>query len=423
MKAIFEKAKNYLNQGNRSILFILLVGLILRITFTFFIGNQISQPDEGGYLSQAKYLYQHGLSGYWTMPTDRPPGVGLFILLSFALFGTNVLKTKLFFALIGSTSIYFVYRYALDLFNKKTAICAALIAALYPFFIYWSSVLMTENLSVFLIAPALFFTNRLITNKGNRFSAAVFGGLSWTMLIMIRAQNFYFLPFLFGIFIWKKAYKGRLVAAFLFFFTAISMPFMWMCKNYKNSGSFALDTHGGVTLLINTAFHNESRISWGFAMETLQNSKTFKEAKKLPPEKKDLFYKTKAIDFILSHQMDFIKTRAYNFIQFWRFYPRIHIPNQDASPFLNTKKIYFVFISLLTEPFIIPLGIFGFFLAFKEKSPAVLLPFSFIAFTALIHTLIVAQMRYRLSIMPILIIFSVYGALKIYRNFKRENWS
>ena len=195
VESAFKKAKNHLTQGNRLILIILSVGLILRMTFTFFMGNQISQPDEGGYLSQAEYLYQHGLSGYWDMPTDRPPGVGLFVLLSFILFGTNILKTKLFFALIGSTSIYFVYRYALDLFNKKTALYAALIASLYPFFIYWSPVLMTENLSVFLIAPALLFTNRLINLKGNIFFSAIMGGLSWTMLIMMLLMDKHTSPF------------------------------------------------------------------------------------------------------------------------------------------------------------------------------------------------------------------------------------
>ncbi|MCG2727010.1 MAG: glycosyltransferase family 39 protein [Elusimicrobia bacterium] len=409
-----KKTLNSIFQHKRFILFILLIGLILRLGFVFYTGGQINQPDEGHYINQAKYLFQNGLSGYWTMPTDRTPGMGLLILVSFILFGINLFKAKIFFTLLGTLTIYLVYKYTCDIFNKKVAIYASLITAFYPFFIYWSGHLMTETPAIFFTVSAILFTNRFISmekHKANLY--AILAGLSWTMLIIIRAQNFYFLPILFAFLLFKKTHKNKLLALLLFFAITVSMPFIWMYRNYKNSGLFILDTHGGITLLINTAFHNESRIKVDVAMEALEKSDMFEESKNLSLEQKEYFYRTKAIDYILKHPKNFITTRAYNFIQFWRFYPRIHIPNQNPSPFLNTKKIYFAFISLLTEPCLILMGIFGLFSAFKEKFATVLLPFSFIVFTALLHTLVFAQMRYRLPIMPIIIIFAVYGISRI----------
>ncbi len=404
------------------ILFILLAGLILRLGFVFHTGGQISQPDEGVYIDQAKHLYQYGITNFSTIPTDRPPGAALLILLSFLLFGINLFKAKILFALIGTLTIYLIYKYACDIFDKKMAVFASLIAAFYPFFIYWSGHLMTETPTIFFTVSALLFTNRFISmDKQKAPLYGIFAGLSWMMLIITRAQNFYFLPLLFGFLLFKRTYKTKLLALLLFFVITISMPIVWMMRNYNNYGIFTIDTHGGVTLLINTAFYKESRLDWGLGTRTLENSEMFKKTKQMNKGEKEYYFREKALEYIKQNPLEFAKTRFDNFIQLWRFYPRTNIPMQEDSPFLNKKKIHFVFISLLTEPWLIIAGLFGFLMAIKRRLNFALLPLLFIIFTTSIHTLVYSQMRYRLPIMPIIIIFAVYGISRIMRRGKTSN--
>ena len=422
MRINFKKTYSSVFYHKSFIFIVLLIGLILRLGFVFYTGGEISQGDEGLYIDQAKYLYTSGITSFSTMPDARTPGTGFLILFPFILFGMNLLKAKAFFGLVGTLTIYLVYKYTSDIFDEKSAIFAALITAFYPFFIYWSGHLMTETPSVFFIVSALFFTNRFISTDSKK--APLYGalaGLSWTMLIITRAQNFYFLPLLFGFLLFKKTYKTKLLALLLFFTITISIPLIWMIRNHNHYGLFAIDTHGGVTLLINTAFYDESRISWKLGTKALENSKIVEKAKNMNAGEKEYYYREKTLEYIKQNPLLFIKTRFDNFIQFWRFYPRTNIQEQDASPFLKSKKIYFVFISLLTEPWLILAGLFGLLIAIKKRLSFALLPGLFILFTTAIHTIVYSQMRYRLTLMPIIIIFAIYGISRIASKGKQVN--
>jgi len=415
MKSLKSRLTNInLYNPDTIIFFLVVAGLILRLGFVFYTGGAISQPDENVYIEQAKHLYCNGITNFSTIPTDRPPGAGLLILLSFILFGVNLLKAKILFSLLGTLTIYLVYKYVCDIFDKKLAIYTALITAFYPFFIYWSGHLMTETPSVFFIVSALFFTNRFIVMENSKASLyGILAGLSWTMLIITRAQNFYFLPFLFGFLLFKKTYKTKLTALLLLFTITISMPLLWMTKNYNSYGIFTIDTHGGATLFTSTAFYNESRIDWGLGTKTLEASDLYKETKTMNTGEKEYYFRKKAVEHIKKHPLRFVATRFDNFIQFWRFYPRTNIQMQDNSPFLSAKKTYFIIISLLTEPLLIIAGLFGLLIAIRKKLDFAFLPISFILFTTAIHALVFSQMRYRLLVMPIIIIFAVFAISRI----------
>ena len=391
---------------------LVILGCLARLAFAFYSGDKIRQPDEGHYVAQAEHLYQRGFAGYADMRTDRTPGTGSVIWLAFLLSGAGFLNARVFFALLSTAIIFVVYKYAEDILDPGKALIAAALTAAYPFFIYWSGILMTETVAVFFIVCSLFFTNRFASGNTRPFLYGTLGGLSWALLILTRAQNLYFFPFLLGFLLWRKAYQKPL-ALLLFLFLTVSLPSLWMLKNYNDTGHWALDTHGGETILINTVFYDESRIDWGAGNSALENSEIFKEAAKMTPPERDRHYMEKAVEYIEAHPGRFLITRLKNFVQFWRFYPRTDIKVVHGSPFLGQKLSYFTIISLLTEPWLILLGLYGLFGAFRNRAESSLLPLLFILFTAALHTVVFSQMRYRLVIMPILIIFAVSGIEKI----------
>ncbi len=390
---------------------LIILGGLARLALALYTGDRLHQPDEGAYVAQAEHLYQRGLAGYTDMQTDRTPGTASVILLAFLVSGVNLLKARILFALLSAAVIFMVYKYAEDIHGPGKALIAAAITAAYPFFIYWSGILMTETVSVFFMICALFFTNRFVS-EDRPFLNGTLGGLSWAMLILTRAQNLYFLPFLLGFLLWRKAYK-KPGAPLLFLFFVFSLPSLWMLKNYKDTGCFAIDTHGGVTLLINTVFYDESRLDWSTGNSALESSEIFKNSSGMSLPEKDRYYREKAVEYIEAHPGRFLMTRMKNFIQFWRFYPRTDVKVVHGSPFLGQKLSYFTIISLLTEPWLILLGLYGLFVAVRNREAGVVLPLLFLLFTTALHTLVFSQMRYRLVIMPILIIFTVSGIGKI----------
>jgi len=401
--------RNFFKNRTGTLVALIILGAAARLAFAFYVGGQLKQPDEGIYIAQAEHIYQYGLPSYADMRTDRPPGTGSVILLAFLLSGVSLIKARILFALLSSASIFIIYKYAEDISGRETALLAAAIAALYPFFIYWSGILTTETISVFFITAALFFTGRFAAAQDKTVLYGALGGLCWGLLIMTRAQNLYFLPFLMGLLLWEKTHKTKPMALLLFFVLAAALPSLWMSKNYNDCGSFTIDTHGGLTLLINTAFYDESRIDWGVGNKALENSEIFKETLKMTGAQKDRYYREKAVEYIKAQPARFLWTRLKNFAQFWRFYPRTDLKIVHGSPFLNQKHSYFTVISLLTEPWLILLGLYALLRAAKARETRILLPLLFVLFTTALHTLVFSQMRYRLVLMPILIVFAVFG--------------
>ena len=415
-----EKANDFFRRRAVILCALLVLGGLARLALVFYSGDKLHQPDEGGYTAQADYLYRHGFAGYSDMGTDRTPGTASVILLAYLASGASPLNAKILFALISTAAIFAVFKYAEDLAGPRPALIAAAVTAAYPFFIYWSGILTTETVSVFFTVCSLFFTSRFAAGRNGRFMYAALGGFSWALLILIRAQNVYFLPFLLGFLLLRKSYK-KPAALLLFLLLTVSLPALWMFRNYRNTGRPALDTHGGEALLVNTVFHDESRIDWGLGIEALQSSEIFKEASKMSLPERDSYYREKAVEYIKAHPGRFLTTRLNNFIQFWRFYPRTDLTVSHGSPFMfmDRKSILFTIISLMTEPWLILLGLFGLLSAVRNREEGALLPLLFVLFTTSLHTLVFSQMRYRLVIMPILIIFTVNWVGKFYREERR----
>ena len=188
-----EKANDLFRRRAVILSALLVLGCLARLALALYSGDRLHQPDEGGYTSEAGYLYRHGFAGYSDMGTDRTPGTASVILLAYLPAGESPLNARILFALLSTAAIFAVFKYAEDLAGQRAALAAAAVTAAYPFFIYWSGILTTETVSVFFTLCALFFTGRFAAERNGRILYAALGGLSWSMLILVRAQNLYFI--------------------------------------------------------------------------------------------------------------------------------------------------------------------------------------------------------------------------------------
>ncbi|MFH1618775.1 MAG: glycosyltransferase family 39 protein [bacterium] len=396
-------------------------GFLLRLAFVLWLGNGLYQPDERGIVQMAQFICENGfLKGLFLVPSDRPVGASLPVALAFSLSGNSILSARLLNVLISTASIAVLYAYTSSLFGGGPALLAALAASLYPFFIYWSGMLMTETPTVFLVLCAFWFTHRLLekegspegqslpAGRGNSWLNACAGGFSWSLLIFTRAQNLYFLPVIAGWIAWKKLHRGLAGPLAAFFAMALLLPALWTVRNRTVYEKTAFDIHGGITLLMNTVFYEQSRKDWGIALESFEKTPLYSQSAGLSEPEKDAFYRKKAGEYVRQHPWLFLRQRLNSLLQFWRFYPRTDKSMVPGSPFIGAKRTLFTAVSLVTEPFLLTAGLCGLFIAFRKKKK-IHLPFLFILMTTAVHALVAAQMRYRLPVMPIVIMFACYA--------------
>ena len=112
----------------------------------------------------------------------------------------------------------------------------------------------------------------------------------------------------------------------------------------------------------------------------------------------DRFFKGRVKEFVLSHPAAYLKQISWNFLDFWRLYPRL-----DISFVHPTYKLAAV--SLLFELPLMLLSVWSLW-GLRSRWREWLLPILLVGTLTLAHCLIIAQMRYRLPAMAVLIVLA-----------------
>jgi len=392
---------------------VLLMGFVLRLGFALYLGGGIYQPDEGVYVTMARNLHERGVFGVGDVPTaERPPALPFLLAGIFGLLGPSVLLARIVHVLFSVAGIWALYRYASLVFGRQAGLMAAAIAAVYPFFVYWSGILMTETLATVLVTFALWRTQVLSEGEA-RMRDAVAAGLLWGLASLTRTQNLAFPVALAAWLIWK-ARLGLRKQVLVFLVLAFLPPMLWAARNWRQFGALTMDTHAGYTLLIRTMFYDQDNIDTGVARQALEQTEFYQKAEGLPAVERDRVFSREALNFIRENPGTYLYNSCRNFWQFWRFYPRMDkTVGVVDSAFVGGKRMYFALLSGLTEPLLILCGLAGLYLGWKRGLP-VLLPGLFIVFTTGIHTLVIAQMRYRIPVMPLIIMLASYGMISLW---------
>ncbi len=408
------------SQLPRIVLALLLAGLGLRIGFSLFLKPQSYQPDEGVYITLARDFLHFGVYGMGGIPTaDKPPVVSLGLAGVFSVFGERLWAARLLNSLLSILSAWLLYEYGVLLFGRAVGTAAGAIAALYPFFIYWSGILMSETAAIFFVVSGLYLTQRVFKSRG-RPGEEWLAGLCWGLAVLTRAQNLWCWAVLVAWIIFDRL-RGRTRFPFLgFVLPVVLLASAWMHRNHRILGAWTMDTHSGYTMIIRTMFYDEDNVDTGIAAAALAKQDFYSEALSLSVAARDKFFFGKAVEFIRANLFLYVRHCFGNFVQYWRFYPRVD-KQVGVTPesFLFFSRNLFVVISLLTEPWLIVLGAAGLYFGLREGRQ-VALPALYILCNTAIHSLVIAQMRYRIPVMPLVIIFAAFGAQRLLQICRRR---
>uniref|UniRef100_A0A7C3Z3X0 Tetratricopeptide repeat protein n=1 Tax=candidate division WOR-3 bacterium TaxID=2052148 RepID=A0A7C3Z3X0_UNCW3 len=362
-------------------------------------------------------LYHHQmaisiLTGGWLSEGCffRAPLYPYFLALLYKIFGVNLLIPRIGQAIIGSFSCLLVYHLGKKVFSKKVGLIAGLVSAFYPLLIYFDGELLLTNLLIFLLLLAFY----LLLN-GRMFLSGLFFGLS--AITRPNILLFLFLFLLINLRNRKKVFP---------FFLGVILPIIPVAlRNYiKGKDIVLIAWQGGINFYIGnnpesdgiTAIIPNTRGSWWGGFYDARRIAEEEMKRELKPSEIDRFWLKKGIEFILKNPKKafllFLK-KTYLFFNGYEI-----SNNRDIYLFSRFTYLKYLIHKLpfFFFPFglLFPLSLIGIYFSQREKKKEGIL-YLFLISYSLSFILFFVTARYRMPLIPILIIFASYGGIRLFK--------
>ena len=365
---------------------ILVAAFALRV-FAAVIGpdQSVTLGDAVAYRDVGKSLWATGqLNGLYFMPL-YPALVAVVGPGWPQLLIDITLSTALVWLIYELTDVIFA--------SKRAAVLAAAIAAIYPYFIFYSIVGLTETLFMVLLLAAYFSWYR------NAYIAA---SIFTVLGILTRPVLEPLAPLL--ILYFALAIRGLSIKAtvkYLAIYAGIYCVLMapWWLHNYKAYHTFVrLNLGSGVALLSGNSPSNQSG---GIDKNLIATMTPFSEI--ADPVARDKAMQRAALNYIKEDPGRFLIQAAKRFERFWSPWPQTEEYSRPLYKLISFCS--FVPVVLLALAFVILYGRTH----FRRIAPLLL----FIVYLNSLHLVFPASLRYRLPIEPFLIILASAGAIHL----------
>jgi 4-amino-4-deoxy-L-arabinose transferase-like glycosyltransferase len=350
----------------------------------------------------------------------RAPFYPYFLGIVYAICGANLIAPRILQVILGALSCLLIYKIGTLVFDKKVGLVAAWIAVFYPLFIYFDNELLIPTLLVFLVLSGFYLIIRQREQNGAPkywFST----GLVWGVAAITRPNVLAFLVFLP---LWlKQQVKTRFLKIALYgALGVLAMILPITIRNYVVGKEFVpIAWQGGVNFYIGNNPHSDgktaivpgTRKSWygGFA-----------DAKRLAEEQAGRTLSNSEIDnYWLREGMKFIlgspSAALILFLKKVYLYCGGYEISNNRDIYFFTRPTFLKFIFFKTSffqfPFgvLLPLSIVGIYLALRNRKKILLMLYFIVLYSLSIIVFFVTA-RYRMPVVPFLIILSAYGIME-----------
>ncbi len=229
---------------------VLALALSARVAAALFCEGRIFSADEAHWQRMGTLLWQQGVTSA-EAGLYRPPLYPLFIASVYGIAGENSLLLRLGQAVVSTATCVFPYALARQVGGERAGLFAAALAAFYPFFIFFSGVLMAETLFIFLLAAALWQAQRFFAEPTPRRAAEL--GFVLGLSALCKPVLMLWVPMLCAIW-WRQAAQGASAKALrLLALSAVLVCVVlpWTLRNAHISGHFVpISTNMGINLLV-----------------------------------------------------------------------------------------------------------------------------------------------------------------------------
>ena len=413
----------------RDMLVIFVLALLPRLILALSLPADDSVFWDEPYVHYARNFAQG--RGFW-MPNPYSDDIGLAQVRAFRpplfpfLWGcvynfTNgaYAPIRLTFAILGAASCALAYWAGRELIRKRgVALLGGVICALYPPLIWHSVHLMTEPMFIFF--STLFILSLLRFRRTEHRGWLICAGLSAGLATLTRSVLIGFLP-LAAMWLWWV--RGRRLRAIfetgLFTLIVVAVMSPWIIRNAIVFRAFVPATtdagHGFYVANNEQVLYHPHRErgfcypkSWGFLKRPGEESVGELEASRR------LMRLTSR--YLITHPGVAVRLMARRFVVMWRFYP--------STDFVAQKHAVIYALSYIP---IFPFMLIGLWLGHRRLSggngrlPNLLLVDLLVLYTIVMSVLFLAMLRYRVPLMPFLLIFAALGIKTIWDRIRRRH--
>lgn len=352
------------------------------------------------------------------VPFTQGPLYPYAVAFAMQLFGTSMLWIKMLQATMGSVSCLLAYAVGRRVFNVRAGIISALLMSVYGMFLLYEAQLLMETMITFLNLVAILAL--LTAREKDRFLFYLLAGVGLGLSVICRPNIVLFVPLALA-WMWmtateqKNRRKAATAAFFLLGMTITIMPVT--LKNYLVGGEFVpVCKQGGLNFYVGNCYeatgtlsYNESVMKVAPGMQYMPvteisgidwYAELWKEIRDNPPR----FF------------LHFIRLLWKKFLFFWG---ACELPN-NINYYLSKKFSLILRLPLLEYWQVFPFAVVGILAGVKKRGSILLLLFMFAFMSSILLLFVVA--RYRLPMVPFLIVFAGYAPVWWYEKVKLKDF-
>jgi tetratricopeptide (TPR) repeat protein len=364
------------------------------------------------------------VDGQWQgdpTPFWQPPLYPYFLGLVFALFGPDYYIARLVQAVLGAVNCVLIYFLGRQIFSSAVGLAAAGLAAIYGPLLFFDAELLPPTVAVLL---DLLLLLSLPWALSGGYLRRLVPGLLFGLAALCVANILLFLPFALCWLLWQDgnlSYQQRLLRTLPLLLGAFLVIAPVSLRNYLVGDDWVLiSSNAGINFFIgnNADYQKTVSIQPGPEWRKLV-ARPKSEAGIDRPAQKSRFFFAQAWKFIRTHPLDYGRLLLYKTYLFWHGHESGR--NQDLYYARNFSSLLSLLLwkSSIAYPFgvLAPLALLGIgFLwraGLQRKSGSVLLLLFLLSY-ALSVVLFFVTARYRLPVVPVLLLFAAYGARQCY---------
>lgn len=421
---------------------VLALAVLLRVALALYYGNGF-EDIRGGTADQISYdmlaqrvVAGHGLSfptAWWPFAQpDEPTSHWSFLYVGFlaavyALVGYQPLAARLLQAIIVGVALpWLTFRQTRFLFGRRAGLIAAGISAIYFYFVTYGAALMTEAFYIVAILWSLDATRRLLSEtsegqSGSQRRLWLLGlelGLAIATAILLR-QVILFFYMVMGVILLAWGRRQRSLKRVVTALTAASVLALlllspWIVRNYRLFGQMGMpNTNAGF------AFFWSNHPIYGTRFEAVLSEEHGVSYQELIPEELhglnegalDRALLRRGLQFIAEEPGRYLLLTLSRIPVYFNF-----MPSADSTLLSNAARV-------LSFGLILPFMVHGLIAGSRrvlspgedgQKAPDgqrffLLVLLTYVAVYTLVHLLSWANVRYRLPVDAVLIVFAGYS--------------
>jgi len=347
-------------------------------------------------------------------PFFRAPLYPWFLGGLFRLFGEDLLVARLVQSVLGAATTLLVYLLGRSIFGRRVAWWAALGAATYWVSIYFDGELLIPTLAIPLNLLALLLSQRQAKAPSGR--NALCAGLAWGVAAIARPNVLLFMPPLALWFIWGtgRARPRGLIDALLLA-AGVLAPILPLTVYNARAGNdrVLISTQAGVNLWIgnnptadgSTAIAPGTRATWWGGYEDTISQAEAHEGRPLSPSEVSRHYSRRAANFVFGDPDRSLPLLLHKLRLFWMDW---ELGNNQEVRFFAFRFSPWLRFTPLRFGLLATAGLLGLALTCRRR-PGTFPLWCFLLIYMLSVIAFFVNGRYRLPVVPILMIYASYA--------------